>query len=260
VTETHITVGGTRTKLLRGGSGAPLLYLHSAGGETMWFPFHEMLAQHFEVFAPAHPGFDSSEGLEKIDTIEDLAFHYLDLLDHMGWDKVRVMGTSLGAWLAAEIATRWSNRLEKMVLVDAAGLSVDGAPYGPLWELAREPEKLREIIFADPQSPLAQMMIMPPEQMPESLLLLQFKAAEASARVAWKPYLHNPKLRGRLGRIKVPTLVVWGEQDRLIPIAHARAWAAGIAGARLVTLPNCGHLPIFEATADLVSHAVEFLK
>jgi pimeloyl-ACP methyl ester carboxylesterase len=260
VTESHITVGGSRIKLMRGGSGPPLLYLHSAGGETLWFPFHELLSQHFEVFAPAHPGFDSSEGLEKIDSIEDLAFHYLDFLDAMGWKSVRVMGASLGGWLAAELAVRWPERLEKLVLVDPVGIHVENLSYGPLWELAREPEKLRDVIFADPKSPMAQMLVMPIEQLPEPLLLLQLKASEAAARVAWKPYLHNPKLRGRLSRIKLPTLVVWGEDDRLAPIAHARAWTDGIAGARLVTLPRCGHMPIFEAAAELVSHAVEFLR
>jgi pimeloyl-ACP methyl ester carboxylesterase len=258
--ESHITVGGTKTKLMRGGSGAPLLYLHSAGGETLWFPFHEALAQHFELFAPAHPGFDSSDGLEKIDSIEDLAFHYLDFFDAMGWDKVRIMGTSLGGWLAAELATRWSGRIEKMVLVDPAGLYVEGAPFGPLWEHAREPEKLRDIIFYDPNSPLAQMLLMPIEQMPEAFLLMQFKAAEAAARVAWRPYLHNPKLRGRLGRIKVPTLVIHGEHDKLIPPAHGHAYAEGIPGAKLVLIPRCGHLPIFEATDETVRHVVEFLR
>ena len=244
---------------MRGGQGAPLLYLHSAAGETMWLPFHELLSQHFEVFAPAHPGFDSSEGLEKIDSIEDLAFHYLDFFDLMGWQKVRVMGTSLGGWLAAELATRWPRRLHKMVLVDAAGLHVEGAPFGPLWELSREPERLRDLIFADPQSPMAQLLMIPLDQLPESLLLLQLKAAEAAARVCWRPYLHNPKLRGRLGRISVPTRVVHGAEDRLIPIAHGRAYAAGIAGARLVTIPHCGHMPIFEAAEELVRHTVEFL-
>ncbi len=253
-------VGGSKTQLFSGGGGAPLVYLHSAAGETVWLPFHEQLAQHFELFAPAHPGFDKSEGLDKIDSIEDLAFHYLDFFDLMGWRKVRVMGTSLGGWLAAEIATRWPDRLEKMVLVDAAGLHVEGAPFGPLWEYAREPEKLRDILFADPNLPIAQMMMMPLAMMPESFLLMQLKAAEASARVAWRPYLHNPKLRGRLSRITVPTLVVHGERDRLIPPAHGRAYADGIAGARLVTLPGCGHLPIFEATDLLVQHAVEFLR
>jgi pimeloyl-ACP methyl ester carboxylesterase len=258
--ETHITIGGKRTKLLRGGTGVPLLYLHSAGGETLWLPFHDALAQHFEVYAPAHPGFDTSEGLAEIDSIEDLAFHYLDLLDAMGWERVRVVGTSMGGWIAAEVATRWPTRFEKMVLVDAVGLRVEGASYGPLWEYGSEPERLRPWLFADPESPIARMCVRSLAEMPEPLLLLQMKAAEAGARVMWRPYLHNPKLRGRLARIRVPTLVLWGEQDRLAPLAYGRAYAAGIPGARLEIIPDCGHLPIFEKTEEFVRHTVAFLK
>jgi pimeloyl-ACP methyl ester carboxylesterase len=260
MTEEFWVVGGKRTKVNRGGSGAPLLYLHSAGGETFWFPFHEALAQHFEVFAPAHPGADRSEGLDQIRDMEDLAFHYLDFIDHMGWPRVRVVGSSLGGWIAAELATRWSDRLEKMVLVDPVGLHVEGAPIGPLWELGREPERLREWIFADPQSMLAQMMIPPLEQIPEPLLVMQLQAAEAAARVAWSPYLHNPKLRGRLHRVRVPTLVIHGAEDRLVPPAHGRAYADGIPGARLELIPRCGHMPIFEATERFVELTVGFLR
>jgi pimeloyl-ACP methyl ester carboxylesterase len=260
VTEDHLIVGGTKTKLLRGGSGEPLVYLHSAGGETLWMPFHEMLASEYELFAPAHPGFDSSEGLEKIDSIEDLAFHYLDFFDQMGWPSVRVIGTSMGGWLAAEIATRWPSRISKMVLVDAVGLSVEGAIYGPLWELMGNPTKLRELIFADPNSPIAQMLVMPIEMMPEPLMMLQYKAAEAAARVLWRPYLCNPKLRGRLHRIQSPALVLHGKQDRLVPLQIARAYAEGIRGARLVEIENCGHYPIFEQPEAFLRHTLEFLR
>lgn len=258
--ETHITVGGSKIKLLHGGQGKPLLYLHSAGGETLWFPFHDALAQHFSLFAPAHPGFDSSEGLEKIDSIEDLAFHYLDFFDKMGWSKVNVMGTSLGGWLGAEIACRWPERVDKLVLVDAAGLHVPGAPMQGLWENMRDTEHMRRLLFADPQSMIAQMLVTPIEDTPDELLLLRLKANEAAARVAWNPYFHNPKLPGRLRRITCPTLILWGEQDRLIPLEHGKAYLAGIAGAEMQIIPNCGHLPIFEAVPELVERVVAFLR
>jgi pimeloyl-ACP methyl ester carboxylesterase len=258
--ETMLEVGGSRTKLLRGGSGEPLLYLHSAGGETMWLPFHEALAASFDVIAPAHPGFDASEGLEKIDSIEDLVFHYIDLMGALGLDRVSVVGSSLGGWVAAELATRYSGRVRKMVLVDAAGLYVPGAPIGPLWELGRQPERLRAMLFADPEGPLARMLVQHPDDLPNELLLLQLKAAEATARVGWNPYLHNPKLAGRLHRIRVPTLVLWGAEDRLIPLAHGELYARGIPGARLVVLPGCGHLPVFEAMDSFVAHTVRFLQ
>lgn len=259
-TETHVEIGGSKTKLLRGGSGEPLLYLHSAGGETMWMPHHEELSQHFEVFAPAHPGFDTSEGLEKIDGMDDLVFHYLDFLDTMGLETVHVLGLSYGGWIAAEFATYYPKRVRKLVLVDPAGLHVEGAPVGGLWENAREPEVLRRMLFADPEGPMATMLIMHPEEMPEEMLLLTMKAAEATARVAWNPYFHNPKLPGRLHRVTCPTLILWGEQDGLIPPAHGKAYASLIPGAKLVTIENCGHLPPIEQPADFFRETLAFLK
>jgi len=257
--ETHVEIGGSKTKLLRGGSGEPLLYLHSAGGETLWLPFHEDLAQHFEVFAPAHPGFDTSDGLDKIDSMEDLVFHYVDFWDAMGWDKVNVVGLSLGGWIGAEFAVRYSNRVKKLVLVDSAGLYVKGAPIHPMWEHAREPEILRRILFADPEGPLAMTLIMHPEEMPDEMLIATLKAAEATARVGWNPYLHNPKLRGHLHRIKVPTLVLWGDKDGLIPPAHGKAFADGIPGAKLSVIENCGHMPNIECQEEFVKRVLAFL-
>jgi pimeloyl-ACP methyl ester carboxylesterase len=257
--ETHVVVNGAKIKLLHGGHGPPLLYLHSSAGETFWLPFHDALAQRFEVFAPANPGCDTSEGLEHIDSIEDLAFHTVDLMDAIGVPRAHVVGLSLGGWLAAEIGVRWPERLDKLVLVDSAGLHVPEAPMAALFELMGDAERMRRLIFADPDSPLARMLVTPLEETPEPLLLLRLKAAEAAARVAWNPYFHNPKLPGRLRRIRAPTLVIWGEEDRLIPLAHGRAYAAGIPGARLEVIAGCGHMPIVEAVPALVERIVAFL-
>lgn len=259
-TDTLVEIGGSRTKLLRGGSGEPLLYLHSAGGETMWMPFHEELSQHFEVFAPAHPGFDTSEGLDKIDGMDDMVLHYLDFLDAMGLEKVNIVGLSYGGWIGAEFATWYPDRVANLVLADAAGLYVKGAPVGGLWENAREPEILRKMLFADPDDPLAQTLVMHPEEMPEEMLLLVMKAAEATARVAWNPYFHNPKLPRRLHRIKCPTLILWGDKDGLIPPAHGKAYASMIPGSRLVTIENCGHMAPIEQQDAFIKETVTFLK
>jgi pimeloyl-ACP methyl ester carboxylesterase len=114
---------------------------------------------------------------------------------------------------------------------------VEGAPIAPLWEHALEPEYLRKLLFADPEGPLAMTLVMHPEEMPEEMLLLTLKAGEATARVGWNPYLHNPKLRGRLHRIRTPTLVLWGDKDGLIPPAHGRVFAD--PRAKLRDHPNC---------------------
>jgi len=253
-----IDVAGKRTQVLVGGEGPPLLYLHSAGSETFWLPFHQGLAQHFTVYAPAHPGFAESEGLEEIDTIEDLVFHYWDLFDLMGWEKVNIVGASLGGWIAAEFAVRYPEKVDRLVLVGSAGLWVDDAPIADLFASLLSPERLRSMIFHDPNSFLAQLLL-PAQPSPEQMLL-SFKAMQAAARVGWNPFMHNPKLRRRLYRIKSPTLILWGESDKLIPLAHAHAYHEGIKNSQMVILKQCGHLPMFEKTEEFVKAVVGFLR
>lgn len=251
-----IDVRGLRIQVLSGGQGDPLVYLHSAGGETFWMPFHQALAQHFRVIAPVHPGFDQSEGLDRIRDIEDYAFHYLDVLDALKLERVNIVGLSLGGWIAAELAVRWSDRIRKLVLVDSAGIWLPQTPMAELFGL--EPAEMRELCFYDPKSEIALGLIQ--DEPPEEMMTLILKGMESLARVGWNPYLHDPKLHGRLNRIKCPTMVLWGDSDKLIPPAYAQAFHEAIPGSELVILKKCGHLPIFEQTEAFVENVVRFLK
>jgi pimeloyl-ACP methyl ester carboxylesterase len=254
--EEFLHIRGTKIQMLRGGSGDPLLYLHSAGGEVTWLPFFERLAQHYTVYLPAHPGFSQSEGLDKIDTMEDLTFHYTDLMDHLGLSQLYIAGLSLGGWLAVELASRYCHRIRKLALIDAVGLRVPGAPIAEIF--AATPAETRNLVFHDPNSDLATMFV--PDVPSPDVLENTLKAREATARVGWNPYLCNPKLRDRLYRITVPTLIIWGESDRLVPLAHGKAYQEGIAGSRLVTLEKCGHAPPFEKPDETVKLLTEFFK
>ena len=252
--EEMLSVRGVKIQMLKGGSGHPLLYLHSAGGEMVWLPFFEQLSQKYAVYLPAHPGFSKSEGLDRIDTMEDLVFHYTDLMDQLGLTQPYVAGLSLGGWLAAELAIRYPNRMRKLALLNAVGLRVPGAPIADLF--AATPEELRHMVFHDPQSDLAKTFV--PDVPSPEVLENTMKAREATARVGWNPYLCNPKLRERLYRITVPTLIVWGESDRLVPLAHGKAYQEGIAGAKLVVLEKCGHAPPFEKPEETAKVLAEF--
>jgi pimeloyl-ACP methyl ester carboxylesterase len=252
--ETLLKIRGTKIQMLKGGSGEPLLYLHSAGGEIVELPFFAQLAQHYTVYIPAHPGFSQSEGLEKIDTIEDLVFHYTDLMDHLGLTQPYMAGLSLGGWLAAELACRYPQRIRKLALINAAGLRVPGAPMADIF--AATPAETRNLIFYDPHSDLAKTFV--PDVPSPAVLENVLKAREATARVGWNPYLCNPKLRGRLYRITVPTLVLWGDSDRLIPVAHGKAYHEGIMGSKLVLMEKCGHAPPFERPEETVKILREF--
>jgi pimeloyl-ACP methyl ester carboxylesterase len=240
---------GKKTQLTLGGEGPPLLYLHSAGGETDWLPFHELLARDFRVHLPAHPGFALSSGLEQIRDIYDMAWHYVDLLDKLGLKQVPVVGFSLGAWLACEIAILRPELISSLTLVAAAGLHVPGAPMAELFidDLA----KLRKLLFHDPNSSAVNLAL--PTGLDDPRILMWLRAREATARVGWNPYLHNPRLKDHLRRIRVPTQVVWGRQDQLIPLAHGEAYAAAIGGAKLHVLENCGHMVPFEKPEELAA-------
>ncbi len=254
--EEQLTIRGTSIQMLKGGSGEPLLYLHSAGGEITWLPFFEQLSQHYTVYLPAHPGFSQSEGLEKIDSMEDLVFHYTDLMDHLELTQPYVVGLSLGGWLAAEMATRYSNRIRKLALINAVGLQIPGAPFADIF--AATPIQTRNLLFSDPESALAKSFI--PDDAPLEMVSDVLKARAATARVGWNPYLCNRKLRERLYRIDTPTLIVWGESDRIVPHVHGKAYQEGIAGAQFVPIKDCGHAPPFEKPEETVGALHTFFQ
>jgi len=254
--EEIVDVRGTRIRMLRGGSGPALLYLHGAGGAGVWLPFFEELARDFTVLVPTHPGFAGSEGYENIDSIHDLVFHYIDVMNGLGLDRPAIAGSSLGGWLAAELAVHHPERVGKLALIDACGLHVEGTLIADFF--APSPPELRKMVFEDPESELAKTAV-PDAPSPEQLDAI-LRARQATARIGWNPFMYDPKLRSRLYRIKAPTLIVWGEHDRLVPIEHARAYHEGIAGSRLVTIARSGHVPIIEDPARTAQVIREFLR
>src|SRR5262249_21313472 len=129
-----IDVAGRATVIRRGGEGPPFVYLHSTLGEPFrWLAFHHAWAGHFTVYAPPPPGFGASGGFDQIDTIEDMAFHYVELFDALGLDDFVLGGVSLGGWIAAEIACRWPERVKKLWISGAPGLWVDADPLPDLF-------------------------------------------------------------------------------------------------------------------------------
>lgn len=253
-TTDFITIAGKKTQIMRGGKGPPLVYLHSAGGEMDWLPFHDKLAQRFSLIAPAHPGFSLSEGLEKIDHIHDLAWHYVDFFEQLDLRGVPVVGFSLGAWLAVELAILRPELVGKLIMVNAAGLRLEGAPMAE-WFID-DFDKMRQLLFFDPTSKIADEVM----TLDEMHLLMFLRAREATARVGWNPYLHNPKLPDHLRRVKSPTLIICGSDDKLIPPAHSRYYAEHIPGARFEIVNECGHMLPFEKCDDFVRLVTEFAR
>src|SRR5262245_36706176 len=251
-----ITVAGRATVIKHAGSGTPFVYLHSTLDESFqWFPFYQAWAKQFRVYAPTHPGFGQSGGFDQIDTIEDMAFHYVELFDALGLDQVNLGGVSLGGWIAAEFACRWPERVKRLWIADAPGLWVDEEPLPDMFRYTREPDKMRELIFNEPSSAVAQMIF--PSNPDDERRMKGYQALTVLARLVWdRPF--DPKLATRLHRVKCPVLLVWGAKDRLMPPSYAEAYRKHLPQAELKLIPDWGQLRTFEPGAGVVDVVAMF--
>jgi pimeloyl-ACP methyl ester carboxylesterase len=254
--EETITVAGRSVVLRHAGDGPPFVYLHSTLGEaSLWLPFYQAWSRKFRVLVPTHPGFGQSSGFDDIDTIEDLAFHYLELFDALGLKEINLGGVSLGGWIAAEFAVRWPERVRRLWLCGAPGLWVDEQPLPDLFRVLRFPDKLRQLLFLDPDSYIARLVIQ--DEPDDERLVAGFQAMTVLARLVWeRPY--DPKLAARLYRVQCPTLLVWGAHDRLVPPAYGAAYKQHLPQAELQLIADCGHLPMFEREAAFVDLIAKF--
>jgi pimeloyl-ACP methyl ester carboxylesterase len=252
--EEPVTIRGRNTRLYRGGEGPPLLFLHDPFCPS-WLPLHETLAASHEVFVPLHPGFAGSEDhFEEFEEMEDLVFHYLDLCAALGLQRPALAGASFGGWIAAEWAVRYSHTLEKLILIDPLGLRVPEAPTPDI--LSLDPAAMRQTLFSDPASSLAMETI--PDMPKADGIVSTILARRALARFGWQ-FPDNPRLIRYLHRVKVPTMILWGERDSFASVAHGRAYQQGIAGSKLVVVPGAGHLPHIEAPEACTNFMIGFL-
>ncbi|MDQ0315039.1 alpha/beta fold hydrolase [Amorphus orientalis] len=251
--ETMETVAGCRIRVMRKGEGAPLLFLHGAGGAGAWLPFMDELAERYDVIVPEHPGFGGSETPEWLDNVGDLAYFYLDLIDHFGLDGVHLVGTSIGGWIAAEMATRSCASLKTLTLVAPAGIHVPGVKRGDMFTWS--PEQLTSNLFHNQD---IARTVPPPAD--EEALMVVLKNRLTTAKLGWSPRMHNPDLKKWLHRISVPTLIVWGTEDKLLPAEYGPAYRDLIPGAALEVFPECGHLPHVEKANEFTSKVVRFIE
>ncbi|MDE2838934.1 MAG: alpha/beta hydrolase [Chloroflexota bacterium] len=223
---------------LRAGNGPRLLFLHDELSSD-WTPFLDLLAERFEVTAPELPGFGCSERPEWADTIDDLAFAVADLTDALA--PTAIVGASLGGWLAIEAAVRGAPATA-LVAIGAPGIDLHGDPPADYFVLMQHE---RPAFFFDN-----------PECAPDVDEDTSIRNESMTARLVWQPRYVNPALTGRLHRVRAPTLVVWGANDRFLSRAHGEALANGAPDGRLAVVDNAGHFPAREqpeATAALVA-------
>lgn len=244
--------GAIRTRVLSAGQGDPLLFLHGAAG-LLWDPLLATLATRFTVYAPEHVGSGESVGLEELRDVWDLVLYYDDLLDVLGIGKAHVVGHSFGGMVAAELAANHRERIGKLVLMAPIGLWRDDAPIADL--AGTPPAKMRELVLADPTGPLATMLTPRPDD-PEAL----FQAAMRMASVLhfiWP--IPDKGLDRRIHRINAPTLLVWGNQDKLVPPVYAQEFASRLQNAEVAMIEGAGHLPQLEQPDATRSIVLDFL-
>jgi pimeloyl-ACP methyl ester carboxylesterase len=252
--ESSLTVGATRIDLIERGKGKPLLFLHAENGIEPARAVIAELAKHAHVLAPTHPGFGRSDLPKGMRSVDDLSYFYLDLLDELDLTDVTVVGVSFGAWIAAEIAVKSTARLSRLVMANAVGVKVGDRETRDIADIfAVTDAEYLDMVYCDPAAGKRDY-----KALPDAEVLAAARAREATARFAWNPYFHNPRLKSRLHRIHIPTLFLWGTHDRMLSEAYGRAYCAMIPGARFETIDRAGHFPHEEQPKQFVEKVLAF--
>lgn len=255
--EETISVGGIDVHGWIGGRGDPLLVLHGAGGNRGWTRWVQQVAEHFTVWAPTHPGFGSSGDADWMEGIDDLARFYLWFIDAAGLGRPHVLGHSIGGWTAAEMAAMSPRSIDRLVLVAPVGLKPEA---GEILD-----------IFYYPPPQLLGMTVHDPKTVPEwhelfgrpltpAELEIATRNREMTARLTWKPYMHNPRLAHFLPRVTNPTLIVWGRHDHIVPLECGEQYRRLLPQATLTVLERCGHLPPVEQPEAFARLVLDFLS
>jgi pimeloyl-ACP methyl ester carboxylesterase len=257
----RVNVGPTELYLLRGGNrsggGPACVVLHGIEGHEGWLTFHEALADSHTVYAPSHPGYGHTPAPDWLSSVQHQAIFYHWFLQEAGLDRVDLVGTGLGGWIAAEMAVMDSSRLEHLVLVDATGV--------------RPQQSDMLDIFLVPWRQVIERGFVNGAQSPEYQRIygnapiqefggIREAGRTMTTRMCFKPYMHDPSLPGMLGKIRTPTLVVWGEADAIVPLECAHIYADAIPTARLHVLPQCGHFAHLDQPHELAKAVHEFLS
>ena len=232
-----------------------MLILQSEEELELEAPFLSELAKSYELIVPSPPGFGRSTRPDWITSPDDIAYMYLDLVDDLGLRDIPVLGFSLGGWIAAEMATKDDSFMSKLVLVDPYGIKI-GKPtdrdIADIWLL--HADEVARLKWHDPAKGKRDL-----KGLPEDQLTIVARSMESFARFCWEPYMHNPKLKQRLHRIKTPTLLIWGEQDGIVTPQYGRAYRDLIPNARMAVIAQAGHLPHLEQPQAFLKELRGFL-
>jgi pimeloyl-ACP methyl ester carboxylesterase len=242
---------GLTVRIDERGSGRPMLVLHGGGGPQTVSSIASALSTRAHVLTPIHPGFAGEPRPEWFNSIDDLALTYLELLERLDLRDVMVVGFSIGGWIASELAVRDTTRLGSLVLVDAVGIEVEGHEIADVFPLT--PDELSALSYHNPAAFRIDPATLSPDQI--AARAANFQALGVYGR---EPGMRDPKLRRRLGRVRIPALVVWGESDGVVDAVYGRAYAHSLPNARFKLIPKAGHVPQIEQPERLLTLMWEF--
>lgn len=254
-TEERLAVANTELFLCKGGRGAPVLVLHGVEGFEGWLPFHEALAAHATVYAPSHPGYGQTACPGWLETIAHQAVFYHWALQQAALAPVDIVGIDIGGWIAAQMAIMCPQQIRRLVLVGAAGI---------------RPQQAETFdIFITPWRQVLERAFHDAANSPEYQRLYGGEFQEfggpreagrtMSIRMGFRPFLYDPALAGMLGKVQTSTLIVWGAEDRIIPLECGHLYQQAIAGSTLRVIEKCGHWPQFERPQELAQMIHAFL-
>jgi pimeloyl-ACP methyl ester carboxylesterase len=250
-----MTVNGIELEVLHRGAGSPVVLLHGMDTVSPKAPFLDLLGRHVEIIAPSSPGFGNSRRPADFDTIYDLVHLHLALLDQLPYEKVTLMGLSFGGWLAAEVAVASCHRIANLILVDPVGIKIGDRETRDILDVFNtNPAEVRRKSWHD--------IAKAPDYdaMTDEELVIHARNWEALCLYAWHPYMYNPQLKHWLGRISVPTLMLWGAGDGVVTPDYGRAYAGLIRGAEFKLIDGAGHHPEQEQPEHFVDAVMAFLS
>jgi pimeloyl-ACP methyl ester carboxylesterase len=255
----RMIVRGIELEVLRrgasGAGGTPVLLLHGMDTVPPAARFLDLLGHHAEIIAPSLPGFGNTKRPPDFDTIYDLVHLCLAVLEELPYEKIALVGLSFGGWLAAEVAVACSHRLAKLVLVDPVGIKLGGREERDILDVFNvNPAEVRRCSWHDPANAPDY------DAMSDDELIIHARNWESLCLYAWHPYMYNPQLKHWLGRIKAPTLALWGESDRIVTPDYGRAYSRLIPGARFELIEKAGHHPEMEQPERFAERVAAFLS
>ena len=248
-----VEAAGTKLHLMRAGQGRPVLVLHHETGTLDRLPFYDALAERYDVLVPHHPGYQRSERPDWMRSVRDIAIVYRGLLSELGIKNAALVGLGFGGWIAAEMAIMAPADVSKLVLVGAMGLK---PPQGDILDLAITGYMDYARAGFHDQAAFDKVYTAEP---PVDQLEMWDICREMSFRIAWKPYMYSQTMPHLLNSVKAPALVVWGDDDKVVPQSAGKAYAEKLPNAKLEIVKSCGHCVDMEQPAALAKLVTAFV-